>query len=130
MSKGKEKLFKRPNIFLKVNGVELDTPQNSNDDKIHEDEIVDNEIELTRSEQWERVNELLLLITTILIFNATSLFIAVIQITWSKDSTTFNKTLIFHSQETIGMSKTYLGTCSEIDWNRLLSFLASTIIKM
>ena len=104
MSKGKEKLFKRPNIFLKVNGVELDTPQNSNDDKIHEDKIVDNEIELTRSEQWERVNELLLLITTILIFNATSLFIAVIQITWSKDSTTFNKTLIFHSQETIGMS--------------------------
>ena len=104
MSKGKEKLFKRPNIFLKVNGVELDTPQNSNDDKIHEDKIVDNEIELTRSEQWERVNELLLLITTILIFNATSLFIAILQITWSKDSTTFNKTLIFHSQETIGMS--------------------------
>ena len=104
MSKGKEKLFKRPNIFLKVNGVELDTPQNSNDDKIHEDKIVDNEIELTRSEQWERVNELLLLITTILIFNATSLFIAIIQITWSKDSTTFNKTLIFHSQEPIGMS--------------------------
>ena len=106
MSKGKEKLFKRPNVFLKVNGVELDTAQNNNDDKIHDDKIVDDEIELTQSEQWEQVNELLLLITTILIFNATSLFIAVIQITWSKDSTTFNKSLIFHSQETIGISQT------------------------
>ena len=105
MSKGKEKLFKRPNVFLKVNGVELDTAQNNNDDKIHDDKIVDDEIELTQSEQWERVNELLLLITTILIFNATSLFIAVFQITWSMDSTTFNKTLIVYSQETIGMSK-------------------------
>ena len=103
---GKEKLFKRSKVFLKVNGVELNTPQNSNNDKIHDDKIVDDEIELTQSDQWERVNELLLLITTILIFNATSLLIAVLQITWSMDSTTFQKTLIFYSQETIGMSQT------------------------
>ena len=103
---GKEKLFKRSKVFLKVNGVELNTPQNSNNDKIHDDKMVDDEIELTQSDQWERVNELLLLITTILIFNATSLLIAVLQITWSMDSTTFQKTLIFYSQETIGMSQT------------------------
>ena len=109
------KIFKKSKAFLQVEGIELKgkknlskgqfgTAQNRNIDKIHDDKIVDNEIELTRSEQWERVNELLLLITTILIFNATSLFIAILQITWSKDSTTFNKTLIFHSQEPIGMS--------------------------
>ena len=106
MTKGREKQFKRPNVLLTVKGVELDTAQNSNNDKIHDYKIVDDEIELTQSEQWERVNELLLLITTILIFNATSLFIAVFQITWSMDSTTFHKTLIFFSQESIGMSQT------------------------
>ena len=117
MTVEKEKIFEKSKALLQVEGIEqkgkknyskgqLDTAQNSNNDKIHDDEIVDNEIELTHSEQWERVNELLLLITTILIFNATSLFIAVFQITWSKDSTTFNKTLIFYSEETIGMSQT------------------------
>ena len=117
MTEEKEKIFENSKAFLKVEGIEqkgkknyskgqLDTAQNSNNDKIHDDEIVDNEIELTHSEQWERVNELLLLITTILLFNATSLFIAVFQITWSMDSTTFNKTLIFYSQETIGISQT------------------------
>ena len=117
MTVEKEKIFEKSKAFLRVEGIEqkrkkklskcqLDTAQNSNNEKIHNDKIVDKEIELTRSEQWERVNELLLLITTILIFNATSLFIAVIQITWSKDSTTFNKSLIFHSQETVGISQT------------------------
>ena len=115
MTLEKEKIFEKPKAFLQVEGIQLKgkknlskgqlgTAQNSNTEKIHDDKIVDKEIELTRSEQWERVNELLLLITTILIFNATSLFIAILQITWSKDSTTFNKTLIFHSQEPIGMS--------------------------
>ncbi len=65
MAKGKEKLPKRS----KVNGVELDTAQSSNIDKIHDDEMVGDEIELTQSEQWDRFNELLILITTILIFN-------------------------------------------------------------
>ena len=113
----KEKIFEKSKAFLQVEGIELkgkenlskgqlNTAQNINNDKINDDKRVDKEIELTHSEQWERVNELLLLITTILIFNVTSLFIAVFQITWSKDSTTFNKTLIFHSQETIGMSQT------------------------
>ena len=116
MTVEKEKIFEKSKAFLQVEGIELkgkenlskgqlNTAQNINNDKIHDDKTVDNEIELTHSEQWERVNELLLLITTILIFNVTSLFIAVFQITWSKDSTTFNKTLIFHSQETIGMSQ-------------------------
>ena len=117
MTVEKEKMFEKSKAFLQVEGIELkgkenlskgqlNTAQNINNDKIHDDKIVGKEIELTHSEQWERVNELLLLITTILIFNVTSLFIAVFQITWSKDSTTFNKTLIFHSQETIGMSQT------------------------
>ena len=66
-------------------------------DKIHE-------IELTTSEQWERVNDLLLLITTIIIFNATSLFIGIIQITWKDKGTVFNKTLVLQSQKTIGKS--------------------------
>ena len=134
MTKWREKIFKRSKVFLKVNGVELDTAQKSNNDKIHDDKIFEDEIELTQSEQWERVNELLLLITTILIFNTTYLFIAVFQITWSKDSTIFNKTLILHSQETIGMSQIdsplIFRDTLEIDWNRLLGFLAATIIRM
>ena len=72
--------------------------------KIHASEKDDDEIELTTSEQWERVNDLLLLITTIMIFNATSLFIAIIQITWKDEGTVFDKTLILQSQKTIGKS--------------------------
>ena len=117
MTVEKEKIFEKSKAFLQVEGIELkgkenlskgqlDTAQNINNDKIHDDKTVNKEIELTHSEQWERVNELLLLITTILIFNVTSLFIAVFQITWSMDSTTFHKTLIFFSQESIGMSQT------------------------
>ena len=63
------------------------------------------EIELNLEQidkQWEGVNELLLQITTFLIFNATSLLIAVFAITWTKGGTVFNRTLILHSQETIG----------------------------
>ena len=73
-------------------------------DKIHDSEKDDDEIELTTSEQWERVNDLLLLITTIMIFNATTLFIAIIQITWKDEGTVFNKTLVLQSQKTIGKS--------------------------
>ena len=52
--------------------------------------------------QWEGVNELLLQITTFLIVNTTSLVIAVFSITWTQNGTVFNRTLVFHSQETIG----------------------------
>ena len=147
MTVEKEKIIVKSKAFLQVEGIEqkgkenlskgqLNTAQNINNDKINDDKTVDKEIELTHSEQWERVNELLLLITTILIFNVKSLFIAVFQITWSKDSTTFNKTLIFHSQETIGMSQIdcplilIFRDTLEIDWNRLLGFIAATIIRM
>jgi hypothetical protein len=147
MTVEKRKIIVKSKAFLQVEEIELkgkenlskgqlNTAQNINNDKIHDDKIVDNEIELTHSEQWERVNELLLLITTILIFNVTSLFIAVFQITRSKESTTFNKTLIFHSQETIGMSQIdcplilIFRDTLEIDWNRLLGFIAATIIRM
>ena len=78
----------------------LDSPQSDINDKVHNDD----EIELSRSEQWERLNELLLLITTILMFNVTSLLIAVFQITSTNDGTVFNKALILQSQKTIGMS--------------------------
>ena len=117
MTVEKEKMFEKSKAFLQVEGIEqkgkenlskgqLNTAQNINNDKINDDKTVDKEIELTHSEQWERVNELLLLITTILIFNVTSLFIAVFQITWSMDSTTFHKRLIFYSKETIGIFQT------------------------
>ena len=52
--------------------------------------------------QWDGVNELLLQITTFLIVNATSVLIAVFAITWTKGGTVFNRTLVLHSQETIG----------------------------
>lgn len=81
-----------------------DTVQNDTNVEIHDHEIDLDEIELTTSEQWERVNDLLLLITTILIFNATSLIIAFIQITWKAEVTVFNKALVLQSQKTIGMS--------------------------
>ena len=77
----------------------LDTQSDIND-KVHNDD----EIELSRSEQWERLNELLLVITTILIFNVFSLLIAVFQITSPDNGTAFNKRLIQYSKETIGIS--------------------------
>ena len=76
----------------------LDSPQSVIND--HDDD----EIELSRSEQWERLNELLLVITTILIFNVFSLLIAVFQITSPDNGTAFNKRLIQYSKETIGIS--------------------------
>ena len=104
--RSRKKQLKAKNVFKGTELVNKDhsvtilvTPQSDNDDKVHNDD----EIELSRSEQWERLNELLLLITTILIFNVFSLLIAVIQIT-SPDDTTINKRLILHSQETIGIS--------------------------
>ena len=117
-----EKIITRPIVPLEVERIILDKDQSGINDKIHNDEIehstfhtVQNdkihdhkidldEIELSRSEQWERLNELLLLITTILMFNVTSLLIAVFQITSTNDGTVFNKALILQSQKTIGMS--------------------------
>ena len=117
-----EKIITRPILSLEVERIILDKDQSGINDKIHNDEIerstsdtVQNdeihdheidldEIELSRSEQWERLNELLLLITTILMFNVTSLLIAVFQITSTNDGTVFNKALILQSQKTIGMS--------------------------
>ena len=81
-----------------------DTVQNDTNLEIHNPEIDLDEIELTTSEQWERVNDLSLLITTILIFNATALIIAFFQITWKAEGTVFNKALVLKSQKTIGMS--------------------------
>ena len=105
--RSRKKHFKAKNDFK---GIELDnkgrsiaildTPQSDVNDKVHDDD----EIELSRSEQWERLNELLLVITTILIFNVFSLLIAVFQVTSSDNGTVFNKKLILHSQETIGIS--------------------------
>ena len=80
------------------------TVQNGTNLEIQDREIDLDEIELTTTEQWERVNDLLLLITTILIFNATSLIIAFFQITWKAEGTVFNKALVLQSQKTIGMS--------------------------
>ena len=81
-----------------------DKVQNDNNDEIHDHEIDLDEIELSIPEQWERFNELLLLITTILMFNVTSLLIAVFQISSTNDGSVFNKALILQSQKTIGMS--------------------------
>ena len=112
-----EKITTRPIVSLEVERIILDKDQSGINDKIHNDEIErstsdtvlndeihDLEIELSRSEQWERLNELLLLITTILMFNVTSLLIAVFQITSTNDVTVFNKALILQSQKTIGTS--------------------------
>ena len=77
---------------------ETDAIQNEINGKIDEIELNVKEID----KQWEGVNELLLQITTFLIFNATSLLIAVFAITWTKGGTVFNQTLVLHSQETIG----------------------------
>ena len=90
-----------------INEIELstsDTIKNDSNLEIQDREIDLDEIELTTSEQWERVNDLLLLITTILIFNATALIIAFFQITWKAEGTVFNKALVLQSQKTIGMS--------------------------
>ena len=88
--------------------IDLDEIEVSTSDKVQNDtqdhEIDIDENELSTSEQWERVNDLLLLITTILIFNATSLIIAFIQITWKAEGTVFNKALVLQSQKTIGMT--------------------------
>ena len=130
MTREVEKNIIRPIVSSKVETIKLDKAQSGIDDKTHNDEkdhddielstsdAVQNdtnveihdheidldEIEITTSEQWERVNDLLLLITTILIFNATSLIIAFIQITWKAEGTVFNKALVLQSQKTIGMS--------------------------
>ena len=105
--RSRKKQLKAKNVFKGTEFVNkdhsvaiLDTSQSDVNDKVFNDD----EIELSRSEQWERLNELLLLITTILIFNVFSLLIAVFQITSTDNDTTINKRLILHSQETIGIS--------------------------
>jgi hypothetical protein len=77
---------------------ESDAIQNKINGKTDEIELNVEQID----KQWEGVNELLLQITTFLIVNATSLLIAVFAITWTKGGTVFNRTLVLHSQETIG----------------------------
>ena len=89
---------------VEFEGIKLNKAQSANNEKIQNYEKDDYEIEPSRPKQRERVNNLLLLITTILIFSATSLFIAVFQITWTEKGTVFNKTIILQSQKTIGMS--------------------------
>ena len=98
-----EKIILRPKRISKFKRIELDNRGRSIA-VLNTAEKEDNEIELSRSEQWERLNELLLLITTILMFNATSLLIAILQITWKDEGTVFNKALVLQSQKTIGMS--------------------------
>ena len=105
--RSRKKQLKAKNVFKGTELVNKDhsvvilvTPQSDNNDKVHNDD----EIELSRSEQWERLNELLLVITTILIFNVFSLLIAIFQITSPENGTAFNKRLIQHSQETVGIS--------------------------
>ena len=65
--------------------------------------LEDDTIELTVPEQWERVNDLLMLITTILLFNVTSLFIAVSYITWNQDTIVVNEIQSLKPHRTIGM---------------------------
>ena len=77
---------------------ESDEIQNKKNGKIDEIELNVEQID----KQWEGVNELLLQIATFLIFNAISLMIAVFAITWTKGGTVFNRTLVLHSQETVG----------------------------
>ena len=98
MKEKAEKMSLRPKIVSKPKEIKLNKAPRGINDKIHDSEKDDDEIELTTSEQWERVNDLLLLITTIIIFNATSLFIGIIQITWKDKGTVFNKTLVLQSQ--------------------------------
>ena len=104
MKENAEKMSLWPKIISKPKEIKLNRAPRDINDKIHGSEKDDDEIELTTSEIWERVNDLLLLITTIMIFNATSLFIAIIQITWKDEGTVFNKTLVLQSQKTIGKS--------------------------
>ena len=104
MKEKAEKMSFRPKIVANPKGIKLNKAPRGMTDKIHVSEKDDNEIELTTSEQWERVNDLSLLITTILIFNATALIIAFFQITWKAEGTVFNKALVLKSQKTIGMS--------------------------
>ena len=78
---------------------ESDAFQNKINGKIDEIEFNVKQVD----KQWEGVNELLLHITTFLIFNATSLLIAIFAITWNKSGTVFNQTLVLHSQQTIGI---------------------------
>ena len=104
MTRKVEKIITRPIVSSKVERIKLDKAQSVINDKIHNNEKDYDEIVLTTSEQWERVNVLLLLITTILIFNATALIIAFFQITWKDEGTVFNKALVLQSQKTIGMS--------------------------
>ena len=104
MKEKAETMSIRPKIVSNPKGIKLNKAPRGINDKIHDSEKDDDEIELTTPEQWERVNDLLLLITTILIFNATSLFIGIIQITWKDEGTVFNKALVLQSQKTIGKS--------------------------
>ena len=76
MTRKVEKIIRRPIVSSKVERIKLDKAQSVINDKIHNNEKDYDEIVLTTSEQWERVNVLLLLITTILIFNATALIVA------------------------------------------------------
>ena len=117
--KGKELDTTQTWITDKVDEIELDVDQieptqsdqckrvnesDANQGKIN-GKIKLQEIELNVEQidkQWERVNELLLQITTFFLFNTTSLLIAVFAITWTKGGTVFNQTLVLNSQETIG----------------------------
>ena len=94
-------MFLRAKIISKSKGIKVNKAPRGINDKIHDSEKDDDEIELTTHEQWERVNDLLLLITTI-IFNTTSLLIAIIQITWKDKGAVFNKIIVLQSQKTIG----------------------------
>ena len=68
----KDKIHNNDKItYDKIELSTSDTVQNDTNREIHDPEIDLDEIELTTSEQWERVNDLSLLITTILIFNHT-----------------------------------------------------------
>ena len=71
MKEKAEKMSFRTKIVANSKGIKLNKAPRGMTDKIHVSEKDDNEIELTTSEQWERVNDLLLLITTIIIFNTT-----------------------------------------------------------
>ena len=105
MKEKAEKMFLRAKIISKSKGIKVNKAPRGINDKIEDDEKDDTEIdevELSTSEQWERVNDLLLLITTIMIFNATSLFIGIIQITWRDEGTVFDRTIVLQSQKIIG----------------------------
>ena len=82
-----------------VDNIEITNSDNNNEDEDFEY----GELELTKAAQWERVYELFLILTTIMIFNVSSLISVVFALTWTNEGKVINKVYYKYAQETIGM---------------------------